>query len=163
MKGEALLESPESSSPVVTRAVSAGLQGQFCDSPFITAWQRLLLKGLGQLPEGAARFLIPGFQSIAGLPPKSLDGLDFNSLTGTRLKDYAGLNGPFPAITLGAALGGASAHLSLMLGGPFLPLAFVLTLRGGSFTGNVQAYFRRSAGLARQIAAGNPGVMNPAL
>ena len=77
----------------------------------------------------------------------------------TRLADYAPITGRFPAIVLGAGLGGAAAHLACSLGGPFLPLAFVYTLRGGAPDGNVQHYFQRSAALALRTAARLPEVL----
>jgi hypothetical protein len=154
-----LLESPESSSPIVTRAVAAGLQGRFTHTYHFPAWQRLGLWFLGALPQGVARFVISHFELISGLAPEELAGLDTAALTAERLADYAGLPGKYPAITIGAALGGASAHLALLLGGPFLPQAFVTTLRGGSVNGDVHTYFKRSARLALQLAERNPDLM----
>jgi hypothetical protein len=153
------MESLESSSPIVTRAVAAGLQGRYCDIYELPAWQKTALHALGALPQGVGRWVISRFQTLSGLPPERVVGLSMETRAEWRLRDYAGLPGRFPAITVGAALGGATAHLSLALGGPFLPQAFVVTLRGGSPTGDVTAYFRRSAALAREIAAANPNVM----
>jgi hypothetical protein len=79
-----------------------------------------------------------------------------DDLVAQRLHDYAKIPGKFPALLTGAALGGASAVLSLALGGPFLPQAFVLTLRGGSPEADVLAYYRRSAALALEFARRNP-------
>lgn len=125
------LESLESSSPIVTRAAAAGLRGQFCDNYEFPAWQKAVLVALGALPQGAARFAISRFQSISGLPPEVMADFSMDRLIQARLADYAQLDGPFPAIFTGAALGGATTYLSLALGGPFLPQAFVVTLKGG--------------------------------
>jgi len=152
------LESPESSSPIVTRAVSAGLRSDFCNTYSFPAWQRLALDLLGRFPQGAARFVISRFETFTGLDPAVLKDFKINTLAEERLGDYAGVDGPFPAVTVGAALGGASAHLALALGGPFLPQAFVITLRGGSPDGDAQAYYRLSADLAIQIARRDPAV-----
>ena len=57
------IESNESSSPIVTRAVAAGLRGDFCDNYEFPGWQKVLLTGLGALPQGVARFAISRFQS----------------------------------------------------------------------------------------------------
>jgi hypothetical protein len=153
------LESPESSSPIVTRAVAAGLQAHYTHTYQLPTWQRLGLWLLGALPQVFARFVISRFELIGGLAPEVAAGLDTAALTSERLADYAGLKGQFPAITIGAALGGASAHLALLLGGPFLPQAFVTTLRGGSVDGDVQTYFKRSARLALHLADRNPDLM----
>ncbi len=153
------LESLESSSPIVTRAVAAGLQGHFTYTYHFPFWQQWGLWLLGAFPQALARFVISRVELNNGQAPEKLNGLDTTTLTSARLADYAGLEGQFPAITVGAALGGASAHLSLLLGGPFLPQAFVISLRGGSQDGDVQTYFKRSAQLALGLADRNPDLM----
>ena len=153
------LESPESSSPIVTRAVAAGLHGEFCDNYEFPGWKKTLLSVLGALPQGAARFTISRFESISGLPPEVLDDFSVDELIRQRLGDYAQLSGKFPVITVGAALGGATAYMSLALGGPFLPQAFVTTLKRGSLTGDVNEYLHRSLDTALRLAKENPGLM----
>jgi hypothetical protein len=153
------IESTESSSPIVTRAVAAGLRGQFCDNYEFPGWQKAVLLALGALPQGAARFAISRFESVTGLPPSVLDDFQMDDLVRARLADYDGLPGPFPAIITGAALGGATAYLCLALGGPFLPQAFVITLKGGSPDGDVNFYLRQSLERALKIADKNPGLM----
>jgi hypothetical protein len=153
------LESPESSSPIVTRAVAAGLHGEFCDNYEFPGWQKMLLTVLGTLPQGTARFAISRFESITGLHPKVLDDFSVDELIRQRLGDYAHLSGKFRAITVGAALSGATAYLSLALGGPFLPQAFVVSLKRGSMAGDVYEYLHRSLDTALRIANENPGLM----
>ncbi|MFA5875033.1 MAG: hypothetical protein WC832_13825 [Anaerolineales bacterium] len=153
------LESTESSSPIVTRAVAAGLRGEFCDNYEFPGWQKILLTMLGALPQGAARFTISRFQSISGLPPEVLDDFSVDELVRQRLGDYEQLSGTFKAITVGAALGGATSYLSLALGGPFLPQTFVTTLKRGSLTGDVNEYLYRSLDTALRLADENPGLM----
>ena len=153
------IESPESSSPIVTRAVAAGLHNEFCDNYNFPGWQKVLLTVLGALPQGVARFAISRFQSISGLSPNVLDEFSMDELVQARLDDYAQNTGTFPVITVGAALGGATTYLSLALGGPFLPQAFVVTLKGGSKSGNVNEYLHRSLQSALQIAEENPGLV----
>ncbi len=123
------IKSNESSSPIVTRAVSAGLIGNFCDNYQFPAWQKNLLTVLGSLPQRVARDVISRFKSISGLPPSVLNNFSIDDLIRQRLGDYENLPGTFPAVTIGAALGGATAYLSLAIGGPFLPQAFVTTLK----------------------------------
>jgi hypothetical protein len=154
-----LIESPESSSPIITRAVAAGLQGRPCDVYEFPAWQKAALRLLGVFPQEAARFAISRFESLSGLPPKSLDLFSLNDVIAARLKDYADLDGPFPALTLGVAQGGATSALALALGGPFLPQAFVFTLKGGSVRGDADEYLKRSLDRALTIADRNPGLM----
>jgi hypothetical protein len=153
------IESPESSSPIVTRAVAAGLRGEYCNNYKFPAWQRALLQFIGTLPQGVARFAISRFQSISALPPDSLDDFSLNDLLLARIYDYTQLTGLFPAVTVGAALGGATAYLSLALGGPFLPQTFVVTLKGGSPDGDVNVYLHRSLDRALKIANDHPGLM----
>ncbi len=139
--------------------MAAGLAGAYCQNYQFPAWQKALLNLLGRFPQGLARAVISRFEALSGLDPARLDGLQIETLARERLRDYAGLKGPFPAITLGAALGGASAHLALALGGPFLPQAFVTTLRGGAPDGDPQVYLQRSLERARSIARMNPEVL----
>jgi hypothetical protein len=153
------IESLESSSPIVTRAVAAGLCGEFCDNYEFPGWQKALLNGLGLLPQGVARFAISRFQSISGLSPRVLDDFSMDELVHARLDDYAQNTGTFPVITVGAALGGATTYLSLALGGPFLPQTFVVTLKGGSMSGDVNEYLQRTLVSALRIAKENPELM----
>jgi hypothetical protein len=155
----ASLESPDSSSPIVTRAVAAGLRGQYCENYEFPGWQKALLTSIGALPQGVARFAISRFQSISGLPPEVMDNFSIDSLMRERLGDYAQSIGSFPAIIVGAALGGATTYLSLALGGPFLPQAFVVTLKRGSMNGDVNEYLHRSLDTALRLANENPGLM----
>lgn len=155
----AVLESNESSSPILTRAVSAGLRGEFCDNYEFPAWQKSLLNLLGALPQGVARFAISRFESISGLPPEVLNDFSVDVLIRQRLGDYAQLLGTFPAITVGAGLGGATSYLSLAVGGPFLPQAFVTTLKHGSMTGDVNEYLHCTLEPALRLADENPGIM----
>jgi hypothetical protein len=144
---------------MVTRAVAAGLQAHYTHTYHFPTWQRWGLWLLGAFPQALARFVISRFELVGGLAPREVAGLKTGTLIRQRLADYDALEGSFPAITIGAALGGASAHLSLLLGGPFLPQAFVVTLRGGSGDGNVRTYFDRSAQVALDLAARNPDLM----
>lgn len=153
------IESPESSSPILTRSVAAGLQGRYTENYEFPGWQKKLLIGMGALPQGVARFVISRFQSISGLPVDIMDNFSIDELVRQRLNDYAQLPGTFPAITVGAALGGATAYLSLALGGPFLPQAYVITLKHGSKRGDVNEYLHRSLDTALRIAHDHPGLM----
>ncbi|MFC2064489.1 hypothetical protein ACFLXB_05290 [Chloroflexota bacterium] len=82
-----------------------------------------------------------------------------SSFVEQRLNDYAQLNQQYDCITLGAGLGGATSFLATMLGGPFLPQAFVVTLKGGSSDGDVREYLNRSLHSALNIAEDNPGII----
>jgi hypothetical protein len=153
------LESPESSSPIITRSVSAGLAGEYCDLYEFPSWQRVALQLIGRFPQGLARFAISNFERFGGLKPSSIADLSIDQLVIDRLKDYCPAPKPYPCVVIGSALGGATAHLSMALGGPFLPQAFVLTLRGGSKDGDVQTYYEQSAGLVKKVASNNRGVL----
>jgi hypothetical protein len=152
-------ESPESSSPIVTRAVAAGLRGEFTENYQFPAWQRAMLNMLGAFPQSLARFVISRFQASSGLPPDSLKNFSLNDLIQDRLDDYSDLDGRRPAITVGAALGGATTYLSLALGSLFLPQTFVITMKHGSYEGDVDAYLHRSLEAANRIAKNDPRLM----
>lgn len=151
-----LLESTESSSPIITRAVAAGLRGEYCDNYILPAWQKYLLRTLTLFPQSLSQEVISRFQTISGLPPTLLSNFKFDELINERINDYANIAGQFSCITLGAALGGATSYISQVLGSPFLPQAFVITLKGGSPKGDVNQYFQRTAKQALEIAETNP-------
>lgn len=153
------LESLESASPVITRAVSAALRNEYSDNIILPAWQKLGLRWLGSLPQSAGQHVVSSLQSMNGLDPRKLEQLRLPDVLHARLGEYVGLPGPFPAILIGAGLGGATAHLAASLGGPFLPTAFVYTLRGGAPDGDVQRYFNRSHGLALRLAEQMPEML----
>lgn len=153
-------ESPESSSPIITRAVAYSLQGKFHPTYRLQSWERTALRLLGLLPQSVGRAILPRFVAINALDPRNLKNFTLDRLLTNRLSDYDDLQGVFPALTVGAALGGASAHLALALGGPFLPQAFVMTLKGGSPSGDARQYLNRSLEAAKGITASNPGVIS---
>jgi hypothetical protein len=152
-------ESPESSSPIVTRAVAAGLRGEFAENYQFPAWQRTMLNFIGAFPQSFARFAISRFQSSAGLSPDCLKDFSLDDLIQARLDDYSRLGERRPAITVGAALGGATTYTALALGGLFLPQTFIITMKQGSFYGDVEEYLNRSLEAARRIAGEDPRLM----
>lgn len=150
------MESRESSSPIVTRAVAAGLRGQTSDAYHFPVIQRYALRLLAALPQSAAKWLIPRVQRAAALKPAEMETVTTEMLCQNRLADYRELDGPFPAVVMGVGMGGATAHLCLSVGGPFLPQAFVLTGQGGSPNGDVKTYFDRSHRTAIVLTERNP-------
>lgn len=152
-------ESLESSSPIITRAVSSGLQGKWTENYTFPAYQRLLLEILGRFPQEISRKIISVFQSYSGLPPACLDQFSIDSLINERLKDYDQLEGEYPALVIGAGVGGAAAYLSISLNAPFLPQSFVISLRKGSYYGNAKEYLNRSIKPALEIAKNDPRIM----
>jgi len=149
-------ESQESSSPIITRAVAAGLRGLPTDNYSFPNWQRALLSTLGTLPQYIGRLAISNFQSFSGLDPASLVKFSIDNLIQTRLMDYSQLPGKYPAVVIGAGMGGAATYLSIALNAPFLPQAFVLTLKKGSKNGDAREYLNRSIDAALEIAENDP-------
>lgn len=150
------MESRESSSPIVTRAVAAGLRGRYSDAYHFPWYQRGLLRLLGALPMSVAQWLIPRVQRTAALSLTEMESVSTDMLCQHRLEDYSGLDEVFPAVVMGVAMGGSAAHLCLSVGAPFLPQAFVLTGKGGSPDGSVKTYFERSHRVALSITGQNP-------
>ena len=153
------IESKESSSPMITRAVAAGLRNQYIDNYDFPAWQKMILLGLGLFPQSTARNVISRFQSISGLSQKSLANFSLSKLINDRINDYSELTDQYPVVVLGAGLGGATTFLSLSLGGPFLPQSFVISLKKGSYTNNSDEYLHRSLTSAREIAQNDSRLM----
>jgi hypothetical protein len=154
-----LKESTESSSPIITRAVAAGLRGKAIDNYEFPLWQRIFLLALGLFPQIIARSAISRFQTLSGAPSSMLKNFSLDQLILSRLADYSGFPGGFQAVVLGAGLGGATTYLSLALKAPFLPQAFVITLNKGSLSGNVNEYANRSLDTALEIAQKDPRLM----
>ena len=155
-----LYESRESSSPMITRAVACGLsQIQFVGYEF-TPLQAIALRAIGHLPQEVAQWLIPHAQGDSALYPSVLQNLRTDDLVQGRLADYARLSGTFPAIVLGVGMGGATAHLSMALNAPFLPQAFVMTLKNGSVDGNVHRYMNLAKDLAKRVTDENPELVS---
>jgi hypothetical protein len=154
-----LSESIESSSPIITRSVAANLRGKYCENFLIPPWQKVILELLSFFPQKLSRSVISRFQSLAGFPPDKLQNFSLSSIIAERLNDYAQLKDKFDCITLGSGLGGATSYLSTSLGGPFLPQAFVFSLRGGSKNGDAKEYLNRSLNQALRIAKKYPGIV----
>ncbi len=153
------LESRDSASPLLTRAVAAALAGRPFETYRLTWWQKALLTLMSGMPPGLAARAIAWDTTRAGLPPSLADGLRLADLIHERLADYRALPGPFSAVVVGAALGGAAAHLSVALGAPFLPQAFVLSFRGGSPYDSLESHLVNAQRLATPILERNPGVL----
>ena len=154
------IESRESSSPIITRAVSAALNGMVTQAYEFDTLTRTALKIVGYFPQSLAQWLIPRAPNANALDGEQVRSLKIDDLIKVRLKDYQDNQGPFPAITMGVGMGGTTAHLAANLGGPFLPQAFVMTLKHGSMDGNVRKYFDLSADIAREVTSKNPDIMS---
>ena len=155
-----MLESRESSSPILTRAINAALQGNYSDSYSFRKSEKAALWLLGCLPQGLAQWLIPRAQTQHALNGSRIEKIHLSDLITERLADYADLEGKFQSITMGLAIGGAAGHVALALNSPFLPQSFVLTLKGGTKDGDIQEYFRRSINVARGITKRNPQLIS---
>ncbi|HWQ04760.1 MAG TPA: hypothetical protein VN452_05355 [Longilinea sp.] len=119
-------------------------------------FEQLGLRILGRFPSRFAQAIVPRVQRSSGLNYKIASSITSAELIANRLGDYRQLHRMFPAAVIGVAQGGATAHLARLLCAPFLPQAFVLTLRGGSPHGDAQEYFQLSKDLAAHITNRNP-------
>ena len=154
-----LAESPESASPAITRAVAAALSGTPFDLFVFKSWEKAILRSLGLLPPSVGRAVAAWDAARKAFEPEAADELDLDQLIQARLEDYRELSGPFDAVVLGAALGGAAAHLCAALRAPFLPQPFVLSFRGGSRDDDILPHFEKARGLAEPILRNNPSVL----
>jgi hypothetical protein len=152
------LESAESASPLITRLVAGSLVREQIDGLSLTALERLGLRLLEQLPVRFAQAAAAWRVARGALPQGSARVLKSEELVQARLADYGKLSGQFDIILCGSALGGASAHLAAILGGPFLPQPFILGLQGGSRDDRLKAYLERVKPIAQDILRNNPGI-----
>ncbi len=154
-----MLESPESASPILTRAVAAALAGEPFDPFRFRWWEKAGLSLLAALPAALRGRVIAGQIRRSAIDPALAGRVDASALAAARLADYARTPGPFEAILIGPPLGGAAAHLGAVLAAPFLPQGFILSFAGGSEDDSVAAHVRRARGLAITIRDNNPGVL----
>lgn len=155
-----LLESQESSSPVITRAVANGLLKKPFEVYSFSGFERIALRILGHLPKEVAEWVIPRVNSGKSFSQNDVVGLRTSELVKNRINDYRDNKDKFPAIVVGIGMGGTTAHLALSLGGPFLPQAFVLTLKTGTINGNVNEYCALTRDTAKTITNSNPDLMS---
>jgi hypothetical protein len=105
------MESRESSSPIITRAVSAALAGRASQAYEFDAFTKAALKIVGYFPQSLAQWLIPRAPNANALNGVQVRSLKIDDLIKVRLKDYQDNQGPFPAITMGVGMGGTTAHI----------------------------------------------------
>jgi hypothetical protein len=153
-------ESQESSSPIITRTVANSLIGKHTEIYQFSSIQKILLRIIGGLPQSVSEWIIPRANSNNALTAEVVRSIKTSDLINGRLADYAELNKKYPAITMGIGMGGTTAHLALALGGPFLPQAFVLTLKNGTMTGDVKAYESLTHEIAHHITEKNRDLMS---
>jgi hypothetical protein len=153
-----LLESRESSSPILTRAINTALNLEYSDSYQFSSIDKNLLKTIGFFPQTLAQWLIPRVQSPHALEEAVVENLKLDDLITERLSDYKDIRGKYPAICLGVGMGGATGHLAVALNATFLPQAFVLTLKKGSKYGDVLTYYDRSRQIAKTITSRYPEI-----
>ena len=154
-----LLESQESSSPIITKAVSNSLISIPVNNYHFSLIEKMALRMIGRFPKEVAEWLIPRVNSTKAFSNKAVERLSTRDLVNARIDDYQQLEGKFPAITVGIGMGGTTAHLALMLGGPFLPQSFVVTLQNGTMTGDVNQYCALTLKTSKAITDRNPDLM----
>jgi hypothetical protein len=159
MKDVRTLESPESASPVITRAVASALLKRDFNAFDFPWWQKVGLAALSVFPAWVARRVAQWNMALSALEPGMANSLSIDDLVDERLNDYKDLPGDFEAVVVGAALGGAAAHLAATLGAPFLPQPFILSFRGGSPDDEVDSHFELSQQLGDRILANNKDVI----
>jgi hypothetical protein len=159
MENVRVLESPESASPVITRAVASALLKRDFDVFDFPWWQKVGLAALSVFPARVARQVAQWNMALSALEPGMADCLSADDLVDERLNDYKDLTGDFEVVVVGAALGGAAAHLAVAMGAPFLPQPFILSFRGGSPDDEVGSHFELSKQLGDRILANNKGVV----
>ncbi len=154
-----VLESRESSSPIITRAVAAGLLNRTFDALNLPLWQKAGLTVLSVFPPAVARRVAQWDMVRGALDQDQVEELRVEQLIAERLADYQSLAGQFDSVVIGAALGGAAAHLALAVNALFLPQPFILSFHGGSPNDEVGSHFERSRSIAGKILANNKGVL----
>lgn len=152
------LETRDSSAPVITRAVAAAIRQEAFEVFEFPLWQKLALGALRILPPDMIRKIVIWNSKGAALDPALADKIRMPDLVHDRLRDYFDLEGPFDTIIIGAALGGAAAHIAAILGAPFLPQPFVLGFQGGSASDSIDEHCARAIQLVDPILKNNADI-----
>ncbi len=148
---------PADSSSVCMRSVAAALRGAFLDPfqiPPVQRWGLSLMAPLG--PEAVRRAVGWGVR-FRGTAPAWADRITADGLARWAVSLYAGLQGPFDAVLLGAPNGGV-AHLAAALGVPFLSQHFLISFRDPTDPDDIRTYFDHGTALARRILQREPMV-----
>ena len=139
-----MLESKESASPLLTRAVAGAMLNGYINPYHFSFFENCALKIIGLFPKKVAAWLIPKIQSPIAHHPSLLNEISIDDLILERIDEYRNIPFQVPAIVMGSALGGATGHITSMVNGLFLPHIFVLTLKGGSENGDISAYLKHA-------------------
>jgi hypothetical protein len=154
------LESAESASPVITRLLGNYLAGDDARVFEFAAWEKVGLHLLNKLPLVFAKQAVRLRFELSALDPDVAAALRTDDLVKARINDYRAIRGKqFPIVILGAAMGGASAHIAAVLRAPFLPQPFILGIRGGSPDDEVDAHLRLTSRVARSVLERNPDLL----
>jgi hypothetical protein len=154
------LESAESASPVITRLLGKYLAGEEASVFEFKLWEKAGLKLLNLLPLSISKQAVRWRFGSTALDPDLARLITTEDLVQSRLSDYKAVRKKrFPAVVIGAAMGGASAHLAAILGVPFLPQPFILGLRGGSPDDEIDAHLKLTSEVARRVLERNPQLM----
>ncbi len=148
-------ESAESASPVITRLIAGVLRGEHERVFNFAPWERLGMQLLNRLPVGIAQAVVRAQFSLSALSPEIAKGLTAEAIAEQRLRDYQALDERYPVVVIGAALGGAAAHIAAVLRGPFLPQPFILGLRLGSEDESLARHLAVTTPVAEAILKGD--------
>jgi|Deesub1362A_J573_1020465.scaffolds.fasta_scaffold05221_3 hypothetical protein len=152
-------ESRDSASPAIGRAVAAAHRGLPFQALAFPRWMRLAMAAVNEFPLRARIAAVRLESWRAALPLGSAGEVTSEGLVAVRLADYRRAPAKVEVIVLGAALGGVAAHLSVALGGFFLPQPFVLTFRGGSRDDSLAGHLACVSRLAPLILKRNPDLL----
>jgi hypothetical protein len=144
--------SPDGSERPLLAAVSAALGQHGCDD-----LDRVPVLGRrGELPAELRWPALAGEDCAEAVPLDLVDRIDADAVAEWVTGHYAA--GPFPAVVLGSAHGGA-AHLAAALRAPWLPTTFTVRVPwpGGS-VGDWTGAMEHGARVADRILTANPGV-----
>ena len=150
------LESSESAAPLITKMVAGALSGRSSTTFDFSPLEKIALSVLNLGPPIWSRTAAGKYFGAIALDPAIASDIQTDLLVQNRIADYNHLQGSFPVVVAGAALGGAAAHIATLLGGPFLPQPFILGFSGGSPDDDVHTYLRSARALSKPILAQNP-------
>jgi hypothetical protein len=138
------------SSTVCMRSVAAALRGQFIQPQALGPWLEHAAALLSHAGPGFNAWAVNRVLSLGGTPREAAQHISSAVLARHAVDIYAGLEGPYPAVLVGAPNGGV-AHLATALQVPFLSQHFLTSFRHRKHPDDIAAYAQVGTELARSV------------
>jgi hypothetical protein len=144
------------SSVNMVRAIGSFLDGDDHRAMSLGPGSPRLANALSSLPDRVRRAMYSVMGVTQGVPLNQVRSIDIDDIDRWVVEQYG--PGPYPALMIGTASGGAM-HLAAAMRAPFLPQTTLVSVRDlATHPDDVEGAMETLAPIARQIAANNPRI-----